>query len=223
MSIVNPGTCTVEIAQQQLELHPLRGAYWIEQQVLLLSDLHLGKAAHFRRAGIPTPKGIEDSNFDRLISLLLTYHPKRVLLLGDLFHSDYNTAWEDFADLVRQFKTVSFELVPGNHDILDEQRYLQADLTIHPLSYREGSFLFTHHPVEEPSNEVYNLAGHIHPGVSLRGRGRQSLRLPCFYFGAEQGILPAFGAFTGLANVPIGEADRVFGITPERVVALHEG
>ncbi len=216
-----PGTASLHLFGQELELHPLKAVYWQEERTLLLADLHLGKTRHFRKAGIATPKGVEDTNFDRLISLLLIYQPKRVLLLGDLFHSDYNLAWEGFSDLLAQFASIDFALVPGNHDILDKEHYGSAGLRLEAAKFVDGPFLFTHEP-EAGASGLYNIAGHIHPGVRLEGPARQSMRLPCFYFGQDNGILPAFGAFTGLATIQPRLGDRVYGIAHDEVIFLTD-
>jgi metallophosphoesterase superfamily enzyme len=65
--------------------------------------------------------------------------------------------------------------------------------------------------------EGYVLAGHVHPCVRVGGHGFDSLRLPCFHFGARVGVLPAFGEFTGSHVLPREEGDRVFAITEQRV------
>ncbi len=213
---------TFQLAGQTLRLHPFRAAYWVEAGTLLLADLHLGKAAHFRRNGLAVPNGVSEGNWDRLLSLLVDFRPARVLFLGDLFHSEYNAEWESLADLIRQFDSVAFELSPGNHDILAEEVYTRAGLIVRPEEYREGPFLFSHHPLPVVPEDAYNLAGHVHPGVFLRGRGRQRLRLPCFYFGKRQGLLPAFGAFTGLGPVAVRNGDRVFVIADDRVIGVGQ-
>ncbi|MEL7251837.1 MAG: ligase-associated DNA damage response endonuclease PdeM [Bacteroidota bacterium] len=209
-----------QLAEQHFWLHPLKAIFWQEANMLILADLHLGKATHFRKAGIAAPKAVEDTNFDHLISLLLTFSPERVLLLGDLFHSDYNTIWEEWEDLLKQFSHIRFELVPGNHDVLSKEVYQKSALYIQPTHYNEGPFCFTHEPLTHPTSEYYNLCGHIHPGVRLEGLGRQTLRLPCFYFGQRQGILPAFGSFTGLATLAVKREDQVFGIADSQVIPL---
>ena len=211
---------TFHIARQTLHLHPFRAVFWEEGKALLLADLHLGKAAHFRRNGLAVPPGVSDNNWDRLLSLLIDFRPERVLFLGDLFHSEYNAVWEELVDLIEQFHHVRFELVPGNHDILPRPLYESSKLTLHPEQLAEPPFLFTHHPLDVVPEGAYNLAGHVHPGVRLRGNGRQRLRLPCFYFGKRQGLLPAFGAFTGLGPVDVREGDRVFVIAEEEVIGI---
>lgn len=205
---------------EQLLLHPLRAIYWPREKTLLLSDLHLGKAAHFRRQGIPVPRAVSDTNWDKLISVLLEYQPERVIFLGDLFHSDLNEEWDDFCQLTGQFAHVRFELIPGNHDILHARHYEEAGLRVHAADLCIEPFILSHHPMTVVQRDWYNLAGHIHPCVWLRGTARQRLKLPCFYFGERQGILPAFGAFTGNAEVEVRNGDQVFVIADDRVVAV---
>jgi hypothetical protein len=43
---------------QQIWLSPERCIYWEEQQTLVLSDMHIGKSAHFRKAGIAIPQQV---------------------------------------------------------------------------------------------------------------------------------------------------------------------
>lgn len=205
---------------QQLRLHPLKAIYWEEEDALLLADLHLGKAVHFRKAGIPVPRAAGDANWDKLIYLFLEFKPERVLFLGDLFHSTYNSEWQEFAGLIGQFPDIRFELVQGNHDILSPADYEAAQITIYNQPLRIGPFLLSHHPIAAPPEDSYNLAGHIHPCVWLKGNGRQKLKLPCFYFGEDTGLLPAFGAFTGTARIQPQNGDQVFVIAEDAVVEM---
>ncbi|MCS6939106.1 MAG: DEAD/DEAH box helicase, partial [Roseiflexus sp.] len=66
----------------------------------------------------------------------------------------------------------------------------------------------------------YTLAGHLHPAVRLNGVGRQRVTLPCFWFGAQVGVLPAFGGFTGAALITPEPGDQVFVIADGEVVAV---
>lgn len=211
-----------KILGQTFQLHALKAAYWEEESCLLMADLHLGKAAHFRKAGIPVPPNVTDANWDRMINLLLHFKPERVLLLGDLFHSTYNQVCDDFIQLIKQFSSISFELVLGNHDILGHQFYTNNSLLIHNPTLKLGPFIFSHHPLEdwEIPNTYYNIAGHIHPSVRLRGNARQQLRFPCFYFGKKQGIFPAFGLFTGMATITPRKGDQVYVLVEESVIKV---
>lgn len=189
--------------------------------MLLLADLHLGKAIHFRKAGIPVPRAAGDANWDRLIYLLLEFKPQRVLFLGDLFHSHVNQQWPEFVDLMSRFSDIQFELVQGNHDILPDEYYQEANLIVYDQALPLAPFFMSHHPIKSPPDNLYNLAGHIHPCVWLKGQGRQKLKLPCFYFGKNGAILPAFGTFTGTAKIAVQKEDQVFVIADEMVVNIE--
>lgn len=214
------GIAAASVAGEALLLHPFKAVYWPAERALFIADLHLGKAGHFRRNGLPVPAAVGSSNEERLLSLLFDFQPRQVYFLGDLFHSDYNQEWEGFSHLMALHSSIGFQLVLGNHDILPERAYEDAGLVLHREPLLLGPFLLSHHPLAAVPEGQYNLAGHVHPCVFLRGMGRQRARLPCFYFGHQQGILPAFGAFTGMAAVAPKTGEQVFVIAGEAVVAV---
>jgi DNA ligase-associated metallophosphoesterase len=210
----------VPVFGEELEMLPEKALLWTSKKILLVADLHLGKINHFRKAGIPVPTKANDRNWESILHLIETTKPKRVVFLGDLFHSHYNEEWEVLRQLIKNFPEVSFELVIGNHDILSDNQYARNNLKLHRERLTEGPFVFSHHPMEEVAGDWYNLAGHIHPGVLLQGKGKQAVTLPCFYFGERQGILPAFGSFTGLARIQPKKEDRIFVIADNTVVKI---
>ena len=162
----------ISVAGERLILHPHRALYWDRLRWLVVSDLHLGKAAHFRKAGAALPEGQDEGTLARLDALIANFRPERLLILGDLFHSSHNTSWAPFtAWALRQ--SIPLHLVPGNHDILADRRYADAGLHVCDDTLEEGPFVFAHEPAERPG--VYGMGGHIHPGVVLSGQARQRL------------------------------------------------
>jgi len=211
----------VHLKKNKINLLPEKGLFLPSTGILLLADLHLGKANHFRRAGIAVPDKTNKENLERLIKLLQKLLPTRVIFMGDLFHSHYNKEWEVFGQTLKNFPQISFELVRGNHDILSDYQYLKHQLIIHENPIEINNLLISHEPLDTFDADLYNLAGHIHPGVRLRGRGRQGIKLPCFLFGENQGLLPAFGAFTGLANQKPIKGDKVFVVVEGEIIAVQ--
>lgn len=205
------------------ELLSQKAIYWPSEKILLIADLHLGKVNHYRKAGYPVPTKANDENTGILIDLLNHYKPERMIFLGDLFHSHYNEEWEVLGQVIRHFSATSFELVMGNHDIMSTLQYDRHGVKIHAEILQIGNLALTHEPMEVLPPEVYNLAGHIHPGARLLGKGRQALLLPCFYFGKKQGILPAFGSFTGLYPVRVSKGDQIFVIADGDVIEVTNG
>jgi DNA ligase-associated metallophosphoesterase len=206
------------IRGQKFVLHPHRAAFWVDESALLIADAHFGKSRHFRKNGLAVPSILDQGDFERLRFLLSYFQPEKVLFLGDLFHSHLNADWQKLRDLIFQFKKVIFQLILGNHDILNDEIYHQSGL-ITCKEYFSNGFLLTHHP--KKSAEGYNLAGHIHPGVVLKGNGRQTLRKPCFYFGKNSGLLPAFGNFTGIHPIETYEGDQVFVLLENEIIPKH--
>ncbi|QNR22612.1 ligase-associated DNA damage response endonuclease PdeM [Croceimicrobium hydrocarbonivorans] len=209
----------ISISGEELWLLPERAIYWPDQRRLFIADTHFGKISHFRKNGIKLPEEAAKENLLRLERLLYATQAKEVYFLGDLFHSELNQEWLGFKQVIALFPSTEFHLIGGNHDILDEMSYYRARLKYHPEGLKLGPFFLSHEPLEE--FEGYNLCGHIHPGVRLKGAGRQSLRLACYFFSPNQGILPAFGEFTGTFNLKVKKEDRVFVIAENRVIQIN--
>lgn len=210
----------VLLAGESLHLLPEKAAFWPSQSTLFISDLHLGKVMHFRKAGIAVPRNAGLHNFEKLDELLISCRPDRVVFLGDLFHSEHNVSWNVFCDFRSQHKPISFELVVGNHDILDAAAYAAAGLKIHQNGLAMRPFYLSHHPEEH--DELFNLCGHLHPGVRLKGRARQSLRLSCFWVRANQMVLPAFGTFTGLYLVSPVSQETLYAIANREILKIEQ-
>lgn len=208
---------TIRVEDQTVILLPQKALFFKKSKTLLIADLHFGKINHFRKAGIPIPTLGNKNNAERLIDLVNGSKPERIIFLGDLFHSHYNEEWEVLGQIIKHFQQCSFELVLGNHDILSAHQYKRNGIVV-KKSIREGPFLLTHEPITKPKKKAYNLAGHLHPGVRLSGKGRQSITLPCFYFGSHSGLLPAFGSFTGFKRIKPVKNDRIFMIADNKIV-----
>jgi DNA ligase-associated metallophosphoesterase len=213
---------TLNFLNEPVILLPEKALWLPDLKSLVVADVHWGKIDHFRKAGIPVPLKGNDKNAETLISIINLFRPKRVIFIGDLFHSIYNDGWETFGQVRKAFTQCAFELVIGNHDILSERQYERHKIKLHDESLLLNNLLLTHEPLEEIPEGVFNIAGHVHPGAHLRGTGRQSMILPCFYIKTNQCILPAFGAFTGLATVQPKIGDRIFVVANGSVMATNE-
>ncbi|RAI91351.1 ligase-associated DNA damage response endonuclease PdeM [Algoriphagus yeomjeoni] len=207
-----------------LHLLPEKAIWIAETSTLLIADLHFGKAAHFRKSGIPVPEPIHLHDLQGIKELVEKYTPTDFYVLGDLFHSDWNEQWDHLNSYLSSFVLTRFHLVKGNHDVLAPIAYKQSLFEIHEKPVELGNLFLTHEPAGKIPEGKLNLCGHLHPGVRLRGKGRQSLRISCFHLGENQLILPAFGRFTGLALVKRKPNDQIFGISGEKVIKIlsHE-
>jgi len=185
----------IRLGEEPVYLLAQKALYRPLSRQLVVSDIHLGKATHFRKMGIAMPDRSYLRDIDLLDYLLRTWKPQSLLILGDLFHSTYNREWLWFKALVLGHPGIRVILVEGNHDILHEDTYRIPNFR--KVEYwEEPHAVFTHHPLKTPPK--LNVCGHIHPGIRLSGPARQSITLPCFYQSDTHFILPAFGNLTGL-------------------------
>ena len=187
---------------------------------ILVADAHFGKAAHFRKAGIPIPEKVHVHDFLKIQKLIKDLAIGEVYFLGDLFHSDWNTSWDDLEDFAAYFEDCRFHLVKGNHDILPANMYKPGVWELHVEPVILDNFLLSHEPLEVLPSGMLNFCGHIHPGIAMYGTARQRMVLPCFFHKSQQVILPAFGRFTGNSPMKSSREDRAFAIAGKKVVEV---
>lgn len=187
--------------------------------MLVLSDWHLGKLGHFRKEGMFVPAMQTEAELDRLGALIERFALKKVVFLGDLFHSSWNYEWDEFVAYLQRFPQVEFILTKGNHDLLPSDILHQSSLAVVD-SLRLDELVLSHQPLPELPASTLNIVGHIHPGLVLHGKGRQSFRLPCFHLQSNILTLPAFGRWTGLHMLKKAADSRLFAIVGDAVLEV---
>jgi DNA ligase-associated metallophosphoesterase len=213
---------TIELTGEAVVLMPERALYWHRARTLLVADPHFGKAATFRAGGIFVPRGTTSHAVRRLDDAIDRTGAMRVVFLGDLLHATEGRSPETLrvvSDWRATRSSVEMILVRGNHDRSAGDPPESLGITCVDAPLVDGPFAFTHHP--KVIDGSYVLAGHVHPGVRLRGRGRQHERLPCFWIGERAAVLPAFGDFTGLGEIDLVETDRVFAVAGGAVIEVQ--
>ena len=218
------------IQKQQLWLSPERMLFWENEKALIVSDLHFGKTGHFRKSGIAVPQSVYKEDLQRLVSQIQYFQPSQIIIVGDFFHSQMNKELELFQKWRENFPDIVFHLVKGNHDILHNDWYSSCDIQYYEehLSVSEFSFIHDITSTASLSSTIahrpstnYFFSGHIHPGIRVSGAGKQSLCFPCFYFGKEYAVLPAFSQFTGVTLIEPKRNENVFAIVQNKIVQLQ--
>lgn len=196
--------------------------FWEDQKILILSDLHLGKSGHFRKEGIAIPQNVLQQDLFRLSHQIQIYNPKKIIIVGDLFHSKSNKEHNLFVRWLKNYEHIDIHLVLGNHDILQNQFYTENQITTHKIYLEIGTFIFTHDMYEVTvSPDKYYFSGHIHPSIAIKGTGRQFVKLPCFYFTKQYAVLPAFGKFTGTYNIVPKKNETVLAIVKNQIIKIQ--
>src|SRR6476469_1872159 len=116
------------IRNNRFWLSPQRCLFWEQQHALIVSDLHLGKTGHFRKQGIAVPQAVYKEDLQRLFSEIQYYKPKQLIIVGDMFHSKENRELDLFVRWRNDMPQVDVHLVKGNHDILKDEWYGNANI-----------------------------------------------------------------------------------------------
>lgn len=215
----------INLLNEALFLLPQKAIWWEKENCLIISDTHFGKSGHFRKMGIAVPQPVFTEDMQRFVSLVAMYKPEQLVIVGDMFHSDHNKEADLFVRWRNDFSALQIHLVKGNHDIMPQGWYDEAAIKLHDQNiFQLSPFSFIHdlnELTEEQRKDRYFFSGHIHPAVSISGKARQHLRLPCFYFNNSYAVLPAFGKFTGYVSVRIKKEDRVYAISQQEIIPIQ--
>lgn len=204
-------------------LSPERAIFWEKEKALILSDLHFGKTGHFRKAGIAVPQHIYKEDLQRLFHQVQYFKPSQLIVVGDLFHSNANKELDLFSKWRKDHSAVQIHLIKGNHDILKDDWYEATGIETSKELIIDN-FSFVHDPEQAASCNTsthYCFSGHLHPGVVMKGAGKQTLRFPCFHFRESLAVLPAFSRFTGITPIEPKANETVFVIVENKVVQLQ--
>lgn len=188
---------SLKFANQNLVLTNQRALFWETQNALVLSDLHIGKSATFRKNGIPISQSVLIEDLQRLKALIEHFKAEKLIIVGDLFHAELNKDIDYFKDWLLQFDNLKLHLIIGNHDRLSETLYEDLNIDIFKPSLNLSPFTFVH-DLNECEDDTLYISGHIHPGHVLKGKGKQFIKLPCYQVFDNHIVLPAFSKFTGL-------------------------
>jgi DNA ligase-associated metallophosphoesterase len=203
-------------AGEQFELDSSGALYWPNQNCLVLSDVHLGKIQHFRKNGAAIPLQAQEENYLRLEGVINRYAPKTLLIIGDLFHSEWNREWTLFEAFIKK-QPLNIILVAGNHDVIDHKHF--EALGIEVVSAKKlKNIQFSHYPEHDTSH--FQISGHLHPAVRVQLGAKEKRTLKCFYRKNNQFVLPSFGYFTGNARVSKRDLDEIYVIAEDEVIRI---
>lgn len=211
------------IREQQFWLSADRGIFWEQESSLILADLHFGKTGHFRKNGINVPSAVYKEDLQRMVDLISFFQPKKIIAVGDLFHSSDNLELNMFSKTRSDFSKIEFILVKGNHDLLADNWYNKNEIELTHDNLNIGEFNFVHDPADIDKNSPqFSFSGHIHPGINISGLGKQSLNFPCYFFTENNAILPAFSKFSGTAKMKKKKDNRIFAIVNQSLIEIEK-
>jgi hypothetical protein len=170
-----------------------------EGPTVVIGDLHLGYERALEGEGIYLPRINTGSIRDSLNRIICRYEPKRIVLLGDIKHDFARAPYECRTEVTRIIRMLTEAaeviVVRGNHD-----NFLQnilSDIGIELLDFVDiAGFRLEHGHIDSGKRPV--IIGHEHPSVRISGAMSGSLKLQCFLYLEDPGVLviPPFSPFS---------------------------
>lgn len=179
---------------ESLEMLPSKALLLPKTNELLISDIHLGKAEYFQQNGIPLTNNSDEQNLLRIKNIVKRHNPKKLIILGDLFHSKYSISksLKSSLELLPEKLNIKIELIVGNHDVGCKIKNISF------LNFKKSyNFIFSHEPIGKFEKNILNICGHYHPKIYLKN-AKDKLSFKCFAMDEKNNILylPAFGDLT---------------------------
>ena len=201
-----------------LDVDARRAAWFPNERVLAVADLHLGYSWAHRLSGQLMPITPANDTLKRLQELQRDYEPREIVVLGDIVHRAMAlpALEQEIRELFNGLSPRSqLTFLAGNHD-RDLQKVLkQWLLPIDLLPSREvGNNLLVHGDVasspEDRSTAAARTAaplrvvmGHEHPAISIGDGVTTSQTCPCFLVSETVIVMPAFSRWSAGTNIRV--------------------
>ncbi|MDC3170976.1 ligase-associated DNA damage response endonuclease PdeM [Prochlorococcus sp. AH-716-E13] len=205
---------TISWGDASLEMLPSNALLLPQTNELLICDIHLGKAEYFQQNGIPLTNNSDEQNLLNIKNIVENYHPNKLIILGDLFHSKYSISksLKSKVENLSESLNIKIELIVGNHDIGCKVKNITF------LDYKRScNFIFSHKPIGKFEKNILNICGHYHPKTFLKN-SKDKLIFKCFAMDEKNNILylPAFGDLTG--GYPCKSSFKTWAIISEKEI-----
>ena len=173
-----------DVGGENLDLLSERALHWPSREILILSDIHLGKAESLQREGIAMPADSGETDLERMAQLITRLMPRQVWVLGDFIHHRHSwteALYRRLAEFFHSFAHIQWNLVLGNHERGSMESLRKLPFVLHEGEISLGPFYLAHgHSGQKGgADDRLSIEGHVHPVINLRS-GPLRLRLPCF-------------------------------------------
>lgn len=188
-------------------VEPYPALYFQEEDVVIVSDLHLGLESLMASSGVYFPKFQLDEMKEEFENIIEKVEPEKIVINGDLKHEFSETTWEEREEVqdLLEFLTEKVEevlILKGNHD--NYLIYAVKDFDNVKLEEKvvldNATFLHGDEEIDLKNlNTEYLIIGHEHPALALKDDLGIKEKVRCFLYGELVSkkiiVLPAMSKF----------------------------
>ena len=182
-----------------------RAAWFPNERVLAVADVHLGYAWAHRLAGQLMPITPPTDTLARLKELQGDYQPKEIVVLGDIVHRAValESLEKEMREIMAGLSQSHLTLLLGNHDRRLQQVVKQWGLLVELAEVREmrGHVLVHGDKALTRNGKQRIIMGHEHPAISIGDGVTTSQKCPCFLVSDTVIVLPAFSNWAAGTNI----------------------
>ncbi|MFY3741584.1 MAG: hypothetical protein HMLIMOIP_002041 [Candidatus Nitrosomirales archaeon] len=214
----------IKIAKDVSIVSPWPCIYLENEDVLLVSDIHLGLEDQREKIGMHIPGSIMTQILECIVTPIKSLNCKRIVLLGDVKHEfgrPSEAEWFSIKKFIKALRDIDCEpeVVRGNHDNYIVYVLKELGIKLHDPSLRLGDCYLTHghQDLEDDYRDAkYIFMGHEHPAVVVKDDVGVKHRFKAFLSGTINNrtvtVLPSISPLS--YGNPMNEMSRNQYMTP---------
>jgi hypothetical protein len=190
----------VEIFEGIEIIEPYPALYLLQDESVVICDLHLGYEEALAEEGITLPTSQLSQIKEDFLSIVERKKPSTLIINGDLRHTFSKSTPQEWKEIplflefaLQHVKKII--LVRGNHDtMLGPLKKFPVEVV---REYEYRNLIFLHGDKERRGDERTMVIGHEHPFILLGDKVGARVRIPAFLIGEKLIVMPAFTPLAG--------------------------
>ena len=186
---------TITFAGHEIDLLPSASLFLKEYGVLVVSDLHLEKPFSFMDRSFCSLEEKTQDTLKSLEALAARFQPKKIIILGDLFHDEHSfdrISLDKMDRLYNFFKSYKIIWVDGHH----RDGFSPPDIDMR-MEYAYLNLNFRHLATDK---EDFEISGNYSPAVKIDNEGSSGI-LKCFVCDKTKFLMPSFNCNVDTMNI----------------------
>lgn len=166
--------------------------FFINEKILVLSDLHIGFEEVMAQKGLLLPK-IQTSEIMNLLNTVIDkYNPEQVLIDGDFKHEFSKNVEQEWRDIKKIIEFIlsrtKLTIIRGNHDNFLKNILAKYDVPFVD-SMKINNYLLVHGDKKIDRKNSFLILGHEHPSIKIRDSIGAIVTIPAFLYAPEDKML----------------------------------
>lgn len=166
--------------------------FFINEKILVLSDLHIGFEEVMAQKGLLLPKIQTVDIMELLNTVIDKYNPEQIWIDGDFKHEFSRNVEQEWRDIKKIIELIlsrtKLTIIRGNHD-----NFLKNILAKYNVPFLQSAkidnYLIVHGDKKIDQKNSFLILGHEHPSIKIRDSIGAIISIPAFLYDPEDKVL----------------------------------